>query len=206
MAVQHPCFISYRHLGGELAERTILHLEKALSNELQLLTGRSAYIDHARLRPGYKFDEKLATNLCQSACMVLVYSPPYFDRDHTYCAREFRAMQRLEKERLARMPGASGHGLILPIVVRGEEYLPEEIRAHIQYDDLSEFFLASSNLSRNVKFNTRIKTIAAYIADMWRRVDALDGIDCTDFRLPLESDLDPWLAGVLPSPQPFPGD
>lgn len=107
MALKYSCFISYRHAEGELHRRIIRDLFEALSEELELHVGEKIFLDEERLRGGFLYNEVIAEALCMSACMVLVYTPTYFDLEHSYCAREFRAMEALEEYRLnkIRNPG-----------------------------------------------------------------------------------------------------
>jgi hypothetical protein len=105
MPFKHACFISYRrHEQSELSERFIADLCSAVRNELAVLLDEDLYIDRERLRGGAFFNPALADALCKSVCMIVVYTPTYFSREHLYCAREYLAMEKLEKTRLAGSP------------------------------------------------------------------------------------------------------
>jgi hypothetical protein len=60
--------------------------------------------------------------------MVLLFSPYYFDMQSMYCAREYKAMLELEAKRLKLLPQGFGKrkGLIIPVVMRGEQYLCDD--------------------------------------------------------------------------------
>src|SRR6185436_9660597 len=91
----------------------------ALGAELEALMDEQIYVDEDRLKPGYKFNEKLASAICQSVCMIVVYSPRY--AQHDYCVREFEGMELLEQRRHQLLGTAAdqGKGFIIPIVLRG---------------------------------------------------------------------------------------
>lgn len=114
MPFQYACFISYRHGQRKLAERIINDLYETLSGELELLRDEQVFLDRERLRGGYFYNEALAEALCHSACMIVVFTPTYFSRNHTYCAREYKAMEELEKKRLRLLSGSvhKNRGLI----------------------------------------------------------------------------------------------
>src|SRR5262245_13808013 len=99
MAINYACFISYRHGQSQLSERIISDLATALSNELSLYTSKKVYVDRERLKGGDFYNEHLARALCESACMIMVFTPTYFDEQSTFCAREFKAMEFLEAKR-----------------------------------------------------------------------------------------------------------
>jgi len=63
--------------------------------------------------------------------MVLVFTPLYFDTKHHYCALEYQGMKDLEQQRLGKIEDFSNKGLILPVVFRGEDCLPDEIKTGI---------------------------------------------------------------------------
>jgi TIR domain-containing protein len=159
MPFEHACFISYRHHEqSQLAERFILDLSEALRNELTLMIEEDIFVDRERMKGGMFFNPALAHALCKSVCMIVVYTPTYFSRVHTYCAREYRAMEMLEKARLIRLKDQRGReaGLIIPIILRGLESLPDAIRAQRHYYTFERFCLSSRELARNRQFEDRV--------------------------------------------------
>jgi hypothetical protein len=119
---QHSCFISYRHGQSDVKQRFIEEFYVALSGELEMLRNEKPFVDKERLKGGDFYNDALARALYESATLILIYQPNYFDAEHTYCAREYRAMCALERERLRLFANAKDrdHGLIIPVVLRGE--------------------------------------------------------------------------------------
>src|SRR5262245_6762046 len=130
MPFQYSCFISYCHGQHDLVRAFLDQFKAALKNELDTLLDEEIYVDEERLKPGYKYNEALAQAICQSACMVVIYSPRY--ERHDYCIREFRGMVRLEESRSKLLKAilkekAAGVGCIIPIILRGADAIPDWI-------------------------------------------------------------------------------
>ncbi|UFZ06511.1 toll/interleukin-1 receptor domain-containing protein [Bradyrhizobium ontarionense] len=210
MPFQHPCFISYRnHDQSEIAERFITDLCEALRNELALRIEEDLFVDREGLRAGALYNPALARALCQSACMIVVYTPTYFSKRHTYCAREYRAMEALEQLRLGRLQRRLDreHGLIIPIVLRGEDLMPGAIKNNRHYYTFERFSLTSRSLARNATFEREIRNIAAAVHSRWQLfVPIADAItcDCDAFDLPSEAEIQPWLDQMIQPTSPFP--
>ena len=98
---KNACFISYRHGQYAIKERFIRELDIGLAAELELLRNEGVYVDYERLNGGQFIDTNLARAIYESACMVMIYHPTYFDPRNAYCAREYRAMCALETDRLS---------------------------------------------------------------------------------------------------------
>ena len=188
MPFNYACFISYRHGQGDLAKRIVNDLYEAIWNEMETWFGGNAkdmvFLDEGGLEAGEFFNESLAQALCESVCMIVVFTPAYFDALQTYCAREYKAMERLEQERLRLLGSAADRrrGLIIPIIFRGEERFPQEIKERRQFHNFDSFLLSDVEMKKNPKYDRTIKAIAAYIADRCHR-----------------------LKTVASSPMPFPG-
>src|SRR5688572_10566725 len=148
---KHSCILSYRHGQHAIKERCIRELHDGLAAELELLREEDIYVDYERLKGGQFIDANLGRAIYESACMVMVYHPTYFDLDHTYCAREYRAMVALEQQRLPLLADSRdrGQGLIIPVILRGKDTLPDEIANHRFYEDFSKFMLA--DLEQSIK-------------------------------------------------------
>ncbi|HKH46241.1 MAG TPA: toll/interleukin-1 receptor domain-containing protein [Thermoanaerobaculia bacterium] len=204
MPFQYSCFISYSDGQGDLMKRFIDELERALQSSLGPYLREGVYIDKKRLSAGYKYNEALAQAICQSVCMIVVYSPIY--EKSSYCLREFTAMQRLEEKRFKAMESSisSQCGLIIPILFRGNAAeLPPIIREHIHFCDFSRFTTASTKITRHRESVEKIEQIARYIYDLYERFGK-SGSDpcsqCTSFRLPAETEVQPWRTPVSPFP------
>ena len=208
-AFKYSCFLSYRHGQRDIKQRFIKEFHEALSNELELFRNEEVYIDWERLKGGDFYNETLARALYQSVCMVAIYQPNYFDPEHTYCAREYRAMTDLEAERLALFPDAAdrNHSLIIPIILRGDGGVPSEISRRRHLYDFSKFMLIDSQISKHPLYAPSIRQIAEYIHDMclcfetapvpFNRVD--------DFHLPSDDAIKHWLSTMTARRAAFPG-
>jgi hypothetical protein len=108
------------------------------------MPGLGVYLDQERLQGGDLFNPELAHALCHSVCMVVLFSPQYFDTEHTYCAREYQAMVRLEERRLSLSEREFPKGLIVPVIIRGT--LPEQIKGERHAFSLSDHLLVASDL------------------------------------------------------------
>jgi hypothetical protein len=99
------------------------------------------------------------------------------------------------------------YGLIIPIVLRGEELLPTPIKANRQYYSFERFSLTSRRIARNPQFEAEIRAIAAAIHVRWQMFAAIaDDItcDCDNFDLPSEAEIQPWLDAMVQPMSPFP--
>lgn len=159
--------------------------------------------------PGYNFDEALFKAICQSICMVVVYSPKY--EDHVYCLREYTAMERIEMKRKEILGNNASNevGMIIPIVLWGlQEGLPDKIRKQRHYVDFSKFSTASMNMKRNSKYVKQIDWIAQIIFWHHQNIRDLgeDALDiCDDLRPPSPEEIEPWRVGPRKLALPFPG-
>jgi hypothetical protein len=67
-------------------------LKSALKSEFNTLMEEELYVEEWRLMPGYRCNEAVAGAICESVCMVVVYSPKY-EREE-YCQREFEGIEQ----------------------------------------------------------------------------------------------------------------
>ncbi|MFN7998765.1 MAG: toll/interleukin-1 receptor domain-containing protein [Bryobacteraceae bacterium] len=210
MRLKHACFVSYRHGQYDLMKEFTSDFCSALCGELEPLLGTAGvFLDQQRLEGGSFYNEALARDLFDSATMAMVYTPTYFDSDHTFCTREFRAMEALEKRRLERLglPLASTNGLIIPVVLRGARYLPGEIRNTRQYYNFESFLLGGRRLSRHPKFAPAIREMAGYICTRYYELSRLpdeEFLGMDEFRLPDDHDVKPLLSMAGGFHLPFP--
>ncbi len=194
---KYSCFISYRHGQRREAERIIRELYDALSEELDFWMSEGVFLDLDRLKGGDFYNETLARALCRSVCMIMIFTPRYFDQNSVYCAREFKAMLDLESQRMQMLAGntTSGHGLIIPIVCRGKEYLPAIITSSRQYYDFEMDLTTRQGMKTNAA-KVKIKNIAAYIKA--RHSEFRDVLDlcahCQTYELPGEDEVRLWMS------------
>ena len=159
-------------------------LYEAISNELEPLTDLPVYKDDLRLQGGDFYNQELARSLCESVCMLMVFTPTYFNVKNTYCTREYMAMKDLESKRIQLL---DHHGLIIPIVLRGFNELPDEIKRQRQVIRFEQYALTEPKLSRDPRFHPEIQ------------------IDCEEFQIPTHEQSEEAaniLSGEIP---PFPG-
>ena len=194
--IKHACFISYPHGQTRLEYLFLRALKQALEGYLSPynlgIECEIVYYDEERLKPGYRYNEALAQAICESACMVVIFSEKYESRE--YCLREFMAMEQIEEKR-RQLAGAMYDrkmGMIVPLFIGGDELeLPSKIRDNIHYCDLRPFFLLNS--WRRIKFQEFIKVVAEEIKDHYKNLQQLysqqfnsEGsiINCNSYNLP----------------------
>jgi hypothetical protein len=208
MTPEYACFISYRHGQGDLAAKIITNLYTGLAGELELLLDKGVYLDRERMTGGYLYNQALARALCNSACMIIVFTPTYFDSTHTYCAREYKAMEAIEQYRLDLLQEPDRErGFIIPIVFRGERFVPTELKQRRLYYDFSKYMLFSEDMNRHPDYAPAIKEIAEYIYDRYLVLTKLahNSTNCDSYTLPSEEDVRPWLSRFSTPASPFPG-
>src|ERR1035441_3416870 len=179
MPFKYACFLSYRHAQFPLMRNFVVQFHEALASELETLTDLPVYQDSQRLQGGDFFNQQLSRNLCESVCMVMIYTPTYFSPDHLYCAREYVAMKDLEKKRLNRI-NSGGHGLIVPVVLRDFDRLPDEIKRARLVHQLDQFGLAPVTIARIQGYAAKIRSLAEYIAERCRDLEQVEP-DCEEF-------------------------
>ena len=211
MPSKYSCFISYRHPEYPINQRIVKELYEGLCAELEMFTNKPVYIDTNGLTGGHMYNEKLSLDLFNSVCLIVIYTPTYFSLDHTYCAREFKAMEELETCRLDMLsdPTEKTNGLIIPIVFRGFDRIPNHIKSKRYCYDFSSFLGGDEILYQHHKFAPEIKSIAQYIADRCNIFDQISPDPWEDkgveFTLPLEGIIKPWIESMIPLPLKLPG-
>lgn len=205
----YACYISYCHGQHELTNNFIEQLKKALKSYIEAYIDEEVYIDDERLKPGYRFNEELAQAICQSICMIVVYSPRY--ERHKYCLREYAGMKLIEDKRKALLEqyNLHGRGMIIPIIFRGDaEDLPKEIAGVSHYADFSKFTTAMPDITQNPEFVAEIEKIAQVIYECFQTFEKAPAdvcAKCNEFRLPRENEVKPWRGVATRIRSPFPG-
>ncbi|HTE10741.1 MAG TPA: toll/interleukin-1 receptor domain-containing protein [Chitinophagaceae bacterium] len=207
----YPCFISFRHFDDEISEAFIKQFVDCLNGYLTPLVGVGPFIDYKRMQAGYKLSPAIADAICNSACMIVIWTPQYFTSEHIWCAMEYKAMIDLEKKRLSLLPGGEQFkGLIIPVIYRGSKYYPSKLADQEIYLNFEKFGLYEEVMMKNKKFAEEIEKLADYIADRidaFRRNNQNPWGSCNGFQLPSENDTKQFIqaiTGVAQNTQAFP--
>lgn len=206
MPLQYSCFISYRHSQDDITEDLVSSLKTELSRWIDM----EIYVDKGRLKGGDFFNNELARALCESVCLIVVYTPTYFSKKNTYCAREYKAMELLEEQRLNTLglPKNKQHGLIIPIVYRGDKKLPEIIKNERQYYLFEAFQISGRDNLDNPEYAQEIREIAEYIEERFEELKAIEDeicLPCETIDFPAEVEIYDWLENMLPPKPRLPG-
>jgi hypothetical protein len=201
----NACFISYRHPDDPNAKKFIREFVAVLKTQLQInLPNARIFFDEDGLKVGDTL-EKLALELCRSACLVIFYGPRHFDPTYPYCTMEYLGMRRLEVQRRRQLATYLDHNsLIFPVVFRGSESLPQEIKGSI-YADFDDVMQPTA--FRSGERRKKIDTLARQIYRRWdelERAGIFADHDCSTFRLP-QQDVQDWLdQNLKPGRTPMP--
>ncbi|MDC8760771.1 toll/interleukin-1 receptor domain-containing protein [Janthinobacterium fluminis] len=185
MDIRYGCFLSYAHghyahmskFKDDLIDALKCYLEPHLDNEHAL------FVDSEQLGGGDDLDQRIARALCESVCMVALYTPKY--EAHGYTRREFAAMQLIENER--KLWYALPSHLIIPVIMtRHPAGLPQQIAGPGMYADFSGYTLASGDLRANPAYLPDIEKIVERIAIHYHLLKNATpaGHDCSRFVMP----------------------
>jgi len=184
MTIRHGCFFSYAHgqhtymskFKNDLADALRCYLEPHFDDENEL------FVDREQLGGGDDLDHCIARALCESVCMVAIYTPKY--EAHGYTRREFAAMQLIEDERKG-WYALPSHLIIPVIMTRHPLSLPPQI-TRAMYVDFSRYTLASGDLKTNPDFLPDIEKIVLRIVAHYHHLkrNMPRDHDCSRFVLP----------------------
>lgn len=201
----YPCFISFRHFGDPISEAFVTQFFDSLKAYLNPLIGKAPFIDFDRMKAGYGLKPALADAICNSVCMIVIWSPQYFNEEHIWCTMEYKAMMDLEKKRLAMLPQNQQYKkLIIPVIYKGSKYYPEELSEETLYLNFEKFALFETEMIKNKNFATEIEKLAEYI---YERITEFqdNGINpfgnCNQFTLPSKQDAIDFIRTDLKKPQ-----
>lgn len=195
MTIRHGCFFSYAHgqhaymnkFKNDLVDALKCYLEPHFDNENEL------FVDREQLGGGDDLDRAIAQALCESVCMIAIYTPKY--EAHAYTRREFAAMQLIEEER-KRWYNLPSHLIIPVIMTRHPLSLPAQI-TRAMYVDFSRYTLASADLKTNPEFLPDIEKIVQRIVAHYHHLKRSmpRDHDCSRFVMP---DIPPEWRAVPP--------
>lgn len=102
MSFVHPAFISYRQRGFlvAFAKKLKKDLEKVLLANISGTVNVFLDTQAEELRVGNRLSPTFSLALRESACLIVLYTPIYIDKDSAYCAREFATFRHIEQRRL----------------------------------------------------------------------------------------------------------
>jgi hypothetical protein len=207
MPFRYACFVSYRKATSPLAERFIVDLSEALSTAMEAAGMDSdVYLDWLRLEGDVSHELAIARAMCESLRSIIVFTPNYLSVNHPYCAREFKGLVDLEEKRLSILGERKNKvSLLVPIVLRGADFLPEQLKQR-QYYDFSAFLPSHRGLAAHRPFLRMIDEIAREtyrIQALFKNVGEDPCRDCDDFVLPSVDDVLPLLREAAPSSPPM---
>ncbi len=185
MTIRYGCFFSYAHGQFALMSKFKRDLAEALQCYLEPHFDReeALFVDSEQLGGGDDIDRQIARALCQSVCMVLIYTPKY--EAHDYTRREYAAMQAIEAER--RQWYALPSNLIIPVIMTQHPWhLPSQITSPGMYVDFSRYTMATADLKTNPDFLPDIEKIVQRIARHYHllKMAIPPAHDCNQFVLP----------------------
>jgi hypothetical protein len=195
---EYCCFVSYPHGQDDVLVPFVNDFVTGLEREIKTQTYKKVWSDKF-LKGGHRVDEEIGPDLCKSACMILFYTPLYFDTEHTYCARELKAMQDLEEQRMQTIKD-KGKGLIIPVILRGVKRFPSSLKEKRKYWDFSRKLLNKPDDKIQEMYAQEISEIAEYILD---QCDLLEqdtqqvAHNCETYRLPSAEDAKTFVEIVI---------
>lgn len=209
---KHSSFVSYRGGQQKLVDGFVSTLVDEMSNIIgnDHLGGQSVSVykdhpDHRRVSPS-AFEEVKAVHLCESACMILAFTPNYFSTSYPLCVREYRGMQQLEAERRKYTDKIPKRGLIVPVILRGSTHLPLELQKRQPFN-FEDFLLADNQISSRPQFSDQVKELANYTLECYQILKDVPIMrNCEDFPLPLLDDSTRQWLDQISAPKPTLGN
>ena len=185
MAIKYGCFFSYAHGKHALMQRFKSALVEALHCYLEPYfdTEDELFVDTEQLGGGDDLDRRIARAMCESVCMVLIYTPKY--EAHAYTRREYEAMRLIEAER-AKWYTLPSHLIIPVIMTQHPDGLPPQIANASFSVDFSHFTMATADLKSNPDFLPDIVRMVKRIVTHYHYQKKFmpPGYDCNQFALP----------------------
>lgn len=185
MAIRYGCFFSYAHGRHELMQRFKATLADALRCYLEPYFDDESelFIDTEQLGGGDDLDRKIARAMCESVCMIMIYTPKY--EAHPYTRREYAGMRQMEAER-SRWYTLPSHLIIPVIMTHHPDGLPCQITESTFYVDFSRFTMATADLKSNPDFLPDIDHMVRRIVThyQYQKKYMPPGHDCKQFVLP----------------------
>jgi hypothetical protein len=194
MPFEHSCFISYCHDEGIVMERLMKQVEDGLNSALGLyIKGKKVFTDK-NLQPGDDFKKKLAKAICQSVCLIPIYTPSYEESD--FCLREFAMMEKIEEKRMQLLgkKATTDERMIIPIIIRGKNDLPSKIADNIHFCDCTSISLSDflCDISNHPVFLDKLDEIAKVIHRNYKNFEEIDASKICDSLELSKEEILPW--------------
>lgn len=187
---EYSSFISYRndpHFLNGLAD----HLADLVAGEMANWVDPSPpFLDRRNgISPGSWVKGSIASAICKSRFMIVLFSPTYLSVKKTYCAAELHfMMEHVEPARLVALKEKNNKTMIIPIIVRGKEYIPNTLKKRA-YIDLSDLTLLS-DFKADRRLPEKLKQVGEAILALYQDQDEAEEQKLVDLCSP-EAMLDP---------------
>ncbi|MEL6944256.1 MAG: toll/interleukin-1 receptor domain-containing protein [Bacteroidota bacterium] len=187
MNFEYACFISYRHLKGDMKSFVDKFYDR-LSEKLSFVVQNDEliFLDRNRMEVGDIVDEEIADALSKSCCMIVIYTKNYLSEDHPYCARELATMLNLESQRRKAL-GQPSLSLIIPVVISGEQGELPSVISDRKYstDFIFARIIGTQNFKKKHerKFEKAIQKIANRVETLLDTTKNYDVSDLENYKL-----------------------
>lgn len=224
---KHACFISYRNgkRVGDLPKDDLLNtfakqIYEALESELHAYFDfdNNVFLDIRCLQPGQFLIPVFSEAICHSVAYIVIYTPNYLSKNKMFCASELKSMIEIEQKRLKLFGRGNETGLIITLVLRGSDYLPEYLKQRV-WIDFSPYNLSSEEIKKHPSFSAEIQQLAEKIYKLHEVIKpalSQNGLtlpsECEDFKIAdiedeaereeVKSFINEMESGMVP--QPFP--
>jgi len=202
--LKHVCFLSFPiDSNSRLIEKAVEEIKTDLEEELKAQLTK-ANLDNER-HIVLAASTRTAKDLCESACMVMIYTLRYFDQDDPLCAQEYQAMLLLEQTRLKELNivQTKTTSFIIPIVIRGMKQLPQKINSSRQVFDFSKYFtLGNKDRRMRTGYLNAIEEIANHIVSHYMILEKRlpnSCSNCGNFELPKAQEVKDILIDLAPT-------
>jgi hypothetical protein len=160
-----PVFISWPHLIRDRGAEIVRALSAALENRFRDEGGAKVFLDVARIKPGFRWEDVVRGSLCRSVVTVVFLVRTYFDSE--YCRIEWAISEKLAELRLNR---ATQRSTIIPISLTRNLLLPKEVSS-LQFDsEFQELLVYGRDVTQHEKWNQLVDELAQLIYELIEEV------------------------------------
>ena len=212
MSLKYACFLSYRRIKSRAYNKIVEEIYEKLNEELSFILELEKPVycpDRLWFEDDNSVEKRrdVAKALCESACMVLLYTPRYFNSKG--CCLEYLTMEGLEEERVKffKSPLGQKQRLIIPVILRGYKNY-KNLRDDIKIDRKC---FRLDRVSTTVIDRSMIISLAEHISELYEALQIeKQNFDCDNFGFPSLKDKEvksrlEQLSQTGSSKPPFPG-